>query len=347
MSQVNDIFSRCITQYLAQTGELPASLQQLLQLSTTRLLDSEMLIEDSFEPMAALSEPRVNQPLESFEQTIFIDQLTAEVEQNGFGDKFHTIIGLFGSIMIELTGSDEQKANVQQWVNDGIFGHFLMTDAGGPNLANWKTQLQPTDDGFTLSIDKKWGIEGQNLGFVMVVCQQQGKPFPLTVLVDPVKCKALEASACGGSYLDGKLQLGNVKGNIMVSKSDLMNKGGLGSVNRFLTLVRPRFVKCLMNHVLWLASQDRLTLNATDRDNIAFMKQAADWCISQTNFSIHSVDRVLSLKFASNEILLDLVTKGAVKDVADQRDLLGFTKMEGSSYRCLFEVYSKFKRGRR
>lgn len=347
MSQVNDIFSRCITQFLAQTGELPASLQQLLQLSTTRLLDSEMLIEDNFAPMADLSEPRVNQPLESFEQTIFIDQLTAEVEQDGFGKNFHTIIGLFGSIMIELTGSDEQKANVQKWVEEGIFGHFLMTDAGGPNLANWKTKLKPVDEGFELSIDKKWGIEGQNLGFVMVVCQQQGKPFPLTVLVNPEQCKSLEASPCGGSYLDGKLQLGDVKGNIVVSKTDMMNKGGLGSVNRFLTLVRPRFVKCLMNHVLWLESQDRLLLTDADRENIAFIKQASDWCISQTNFSIHSVDRVLSLKFASNEILLDLVAKGAVKELADQRDLLGFTKMEGSSYRCLFEVYSKFKRGRR
>lgn len=347
MSQVNDIFSRCITQYLAQTGELPASLQQLLQLSTTRLLDSEMLIEDTFVPMAELTEPRVNQPLESFEQTIFIDQLTDEVEQKGFGEHFHTIIGLFGSIMMELTGSDEQKANVQQWVDEGLFGHFLMTDAGGPNLANWKTQIKPSDDRFALTIDKKWGIEGQNLGFVMVVCQQQGKPFPLTVLVPPAQSKELEASPCGGSYLDGKLQLGDVKGNIMVNKSDMMNKGGLGSVNRFLTLVRPRFVKCLMNHVLWLESQDRLALSETDRDNIAFMKRAADWCVSQTNFSIHSVDRVLSLKFASNEILLDLVAKGAVKDIADQRDLLGFTKMEGSSYRCLFEVYSKFKRGRR
>lgn len=347
MSQVNAIFSRCITQYLAQTGELPTGLQQLLEVSSTRLLDSEMLIEDTFEPVADLSEPRVNQPLERFEQTIFIDQLTDEVQQNGFGEKFHMIIGLFGSIMIELTGTDEQKANVQQWVEQGIFGHFLMTDSGGPNLATWKTQLAPSDDAFALSIDKKWGIEGQNLGFVMVVCQQQGKPFPLTVLIPPEKCKELQASPCGGSYLDGKLQLGNVKGNIMVSKSDMMNKGGLGSVNRFLTLVRPRFVKCLMNHVLWLERHERLTLSDEDRESIAFMKQAADWCTSQTHFSIHSVDRVLSLKFASNEILLNLVAKGAVKDLADQRDLLGFTKMEGSSYRCLFEVYSKFKRGRR
>ena len=224
-----------------------------------------------------------------------------------------------------------------------------MTDGGGPVLAGWNSVFALGEDGqnATLSVDKKWGIEAQNLGFSMIVCQQRGKPFPLTVLLSPEKSAALEQSNCGGAYLDGKLQLGNAKGEVEVSKADLLSKGGLGSVNRFLTLVRPRFVKCLMHHLLWLESNDRLTLDEDDHRILQFIVNAADWCTAQTTFSIHSVDRVLALKFTSNEFLLNLVAKQALPQLSDQRDLLGFTKMEGSSYRCLFEVYSKFKRSRR
>ena len=47
---------------------------------------------------------------------------------------------------------------------------------------------------------------------------------------------------------------------------------------------------------------------------------------------------MLALKLASNELLLHLVASGAVERYADQRDLLAFTKMEGSSYRCYHEL---------
>ena len=50
---------------------------------------------------------------------------------------------------------------------------------------------------------------------------------------------------------------------------------------------------------------------------------------------------MLATKFASNELLHRLVADGCVRETADQRDLLAFTKMEGSSYRCLREIYAK------
>jgi hypothetical protein len=88
-------------------------------------------------------------------------------------------------------------------------------------------------------------------------------------------------------------------------------------------------------------------LDEDDNAVIDFIINMTNWCAAKETFSIHSVDQVLALKFTSNELLQSLVVKGSVPGLDDQRDLLGFTKMEGSSYRCLFEVYSKFKRGRR
>lgn len=353
MTHIQDIFGPCLTQHLAASGEVPPAVKTLVNQAVVRLLDSEMLIEDTFAPMKEIQASKVQQPLEQFEQTTFIDELTDDVVNKGFGHYFHQIIGLFGSINLGLTATDAQRADVEKWVEQGLFGHFMMTDAGGPSLANWKTSLTPIEDDtasspqFSLNIDKKWTIEGQDLGFAMVVCQQKGRPFPSTVLLSPEKCSELTQTASGASYLDGKLQLGDTKGQVQISKQDFLSKGGLGGVNRFLTLVRPRFVKSLMHHLLWLNNQQRIVLDDNDKSTLDFIINMANWCNGQTTFSIHSVDRVLALKFTSNELLQNLVVKGAVKQISDARDLLGFSKMEGSSYRCLFEVYSKFKRGRR
>lgn len=348
MTQVHNIFGRCITSFLALSGEVPPQVERLVNDAVIRLMDSDMIIEDTFAPMAELQEPRVQQPLENFEQTVFIDQLTDKVKSEGFGPYFHQIIGLFGSIMLGLCASDEQRQLVDEWLEQGHFGNFMMTDAGGPTLAQWQSTLTTAEEGqINLNVDKKWVIEGQNVGFSMVVCQQKGRPFPTTVLLSPQKSKGLQQKACGGSFLDGNLQLGDVKGEVLINKSDFLSKGGLASVNRFLTLVRPRFVKSLMHHLLWLQDQERLTLDHDDLSVIDFIINTANWCTTQDKFSIHSVDRVLALKFTSNELLQLLVVKGAVNNINDQRDLLGFTKMEGSSYRCLFEIYSKFKRARR
>ncbi len=347
MSDLHSLFGGFITDHLHADIPMPAQLQQIIDLAVLRLLDSEIIIEDDFSARKPLIAPRVTQPLGSYEQTFAIDELTEAVKTDGFGAHFHNIIGLFGSIMLNLTASPEQQQAVDDWVEQGLFGHFLMTDGGGASLANWNSVLDSSEDQWRLTVDKKWGIEGHDLGFVMVVARQPGKPFPLTFLLTPEQSQQLSAEKIGSGYLDSAVQLGNVKGQVDVSRDDMLRQGGMGSVNRFLTLVRPRFVKSLMNHLVWLASNERLVMDDETRESIAYINAAADKCLSQTTFSMHSVDQVLALKFTSNELLLNLVAQGKLPQVSDQRDLLGFGKMEGSSYRCFFEVYSKQKRFRR
>jgi len=347
MSDLKAIFSSFITDHLNGHQALPIKFEKIIANAVFNLLDSEILIEDNFSAKPALIEPKVSQALPSFEQTYVIDQLTDQVKLTGFGPHFHQIIGLFGSIMLQMTASQAQQQQVNDWLEQGHFGHFLMTDSGGPSLNNWQTSLNTTQDQWQLTIDKKWGIEAHQLGFLMLVVRQQGKPFPLTFLVDPEQAKTLNQTKVGASYLDNAVQLGNVKGNLNISATQQLKLGGLSSVNRFLTLVRPRFVKALMNHLLWLADNKRLTLDSQLSENIKYLQDVADSCLAQDQFSIHSVDQVLALKFASNELLLNTVSEGKVASFEDQRDLLGFTKMEGSSYRCFFEIYAKQKRFRK
>jgi|TARA_B110001469_G_scaffold47803_1_gene46787 hypothetical protein len=347
MNDLKTIFSSFITDYLNAHQTLPVKFDEIIANSVFNLLDSEILIEDNFSAKPALVEPKVSQELPSFEQTYMIDQLTDQVKLTGFGEHFHQIIGLFGSIMLQMTATEDQQQQVNDWLDQGYFGHFLMTDAGGPSLKSWETILDTTEGQWQLSIDKKWGIEAHQLGFLMLVVRQPGKPFPLTFLVAPEQAKTLTQTKVGAAYLDNAVQLGNVTGKLNVNASQQLKLGGLSSVNRFLTLVRPRFVKALMNHLLWLADNKRLILDAQLSENISYLQNVADSCLAQNKFSIHSVDQVLALKFASNELLLNTVSEGKVANFTDQRDLLGFTKMEGSSYRCFLEIYSKKKRLRK
>lgn len=347
MSDLKAIFSRFITDHLNSHKALPVKFEQIIQDAVFNLLDSEILIEDNLSANPALTAPKVNQALPSFEQTYVIDQLTEQVKSKGFGAHFHQIIGLFGSIMLQMTATEEQQQQVNDWLDQGHFGHFLMTDSGGPSLNSWQTSLNTTAAQWQLTIDKKWGIEAHQLGFLMLVVRQPGNPFPLTFLITPEQAKNLNQCKVGAAYLDNAVQLGNVKGELNINASQQLKLGGLSSVNRFLTLVRPRFVKALMNHLLWLADNKRLILDTELSENINYLHSVADSCLAQNQFSIHSVDQVLALKFASNELLVNTVSQGKVACFNDQRDLLGFTKMEGSSYRCFFEIYSKKKRARK
>ena len=343
---IESIMGGFITQQLNAVAPLPHTLDSMLNHSVLRITDASMLIEDPQTEIAPLREATVKQPLEEFEQTWALDQMVESVKAEGFADHFHNIIGLFGSIMMSLTATDEQLKQVDAWVKQGLFGHFLMTDKGGPSLANWRTRLSEVNGELKLNIDKIHGIEAHNLGFAMVVAAQEGKPFPVTIMLPPELTQALNQRAIGQSFFDGKMQLGNCSGQVSISKEMMLSRGGLGSVNRFLTLVRPRFVKSLMHHILYLHSKQELSLDVTDQDHIEYLIGVCNQQLAEKEFSMHSVNRVLATKFASNEILFNLVAQGKVKRSSTQRDLLGFTKMEGSSYRCFFEIYSKQKGNR-
>ena len=340
---IANIMGDFITQPLNTVAPLPNSFANVLQLACLRLSEAQMLIEDPLTPLAPPRPSNVQQPLEQFEQTWVLDEIIEAIKSEGLAPHFHNMIGLFGSIMMSLSATPEQLKQVENWVEQGLFGHFLMTDKGGPSLANWRTQLYQKDDELRLKVDKIHGIEAHNLGFAMVVTAQAGKPFPMTVMLPPELCQQLNQRAVGTPYLDRSMQLGNCSGDVAIDSSMLLSGGGLGSVNRFLTLVRPRFVKSLMHHLLYLQRQGKVSLESQDQHHIEYLIGVCQRQLEDKVFSIHSVNKVLATKFASNELLLDLVSRGCVNDTDTERDLLSFTKMEGSSYRCFFEIYSKLK----
>ena len=96
-------------------------------------------------------------------------------------------------------------------------------------------------------------------------------------------------------------------------------------------------------HLQWLANQGRLELTPDERASRDFIAAAAHTKTLADRYESEDVHRVLALKLASNELLLHLVSRGAVASFLDQRDLLAFTKMEGSSYRCYHELRASMR----
>jgi hypothetical protein len=96
-----------------------------------------------------------------------------------------------------------------------------------------------------------------------------------------------------------------------------------------------------MAHLLWLKECGNLSLVDDAEEGVRWLHTAALTVASEPFPTSTTLRQVLALKFASNEILLEMVSNGAFTDPTDERDALAFTKMEGSSYRCFRELCTK------
>lgn len=332
-------WSVVVTNYLERHGPMPDTFKQLIAKSVLRQLDSAMIIEDGCLPFPALPHINYSQPLPDVDNLEKLHQIIAQIEQDGFAPHFHALISEFGHIMTILSGSDEQQNEVAEWVSQGYSATFLMTDAGGAALKDWKTVYNPETG--ILTVDKIWGIGADTLDFATIVASQPGSMIPLAFQVPPEACRHLHCSKIGMPYLEGEVQLGNCSGEIKVQPEWVMRKGGILAVKQFLSIIRPFFVRALMAHVNWLEKRGRLTQTAEQKNANLFLSQLSQHIHNEWSITRYSEDEVMALKFASNALLFDLVESNAVQATLDQRDLLSFTKMEGSSYRCFLEIYSR------
>lgn len=325
-------------------GDVGPELTTLLETAAIRLIDARMIVEDALiaPPEAPAARDPFARPMPALPETAAIDALLARVATDGLSTHFLPMVGLFGSILLTFLGDDEQRARVRGWTGTGLFGAFLMTDAGGPGLADWRSELTVDGDRRALKVDKIHAIAADRPGFALIAVRSgKGGMVPQMFLVSPEACEGLRRTKAGAPWLDGALQLGNVTGEALVGPNDLLKQGGLAGVNRFLTLVRPRFVRSLMAHLSWLEAQGRLAPSDRQRALRANIERLARAACEKPELTRDSVDEVLAVKLTSNELLLDLVATGAVPRTSDERDLLGFSRMEGSSYRCFYEIVQK------
>lgn len=344
MNSIGATLSAPALNALARHTAVPDAVRQLMAASGARLTDSAMVIEEQFLPFQDAPESRVRTPLPTPDVLHGVRALIEEVRHTGFGPHAAQFFGMLGAVMIELSGSAEQQALVRDWVGQGLTACFAMTDRGGPLASQWHSVLT-TGDTPRLTVDKIWSMNAHRADFGIMIVRQGKSMVMAPALLSPDQFAQAQTSQSGPAFLDGHLPLGDVKLTIEdASATSLMNKGGPIASKVFLTLARPFLIQALVNHAFWLEAQGRLRFDETARACVDFLSQAARNQSALGHFDRFSEDQAMALKWIANETWLHLVIRGLVPGQGDARDLIGFSKMEGSSYRCFFEIYQRNKR---
>jgi hypothetical protein len=344
-SEVGHIFAAPAIMSLARHTQAPQSVKDLLAASAVRLLDSAMIIEDAGLPFAPIEESRTRIPLPSPPVLHAIRDTVARIASDGFGPHALSFFGMLGSVMMSLAGNSAQSRQVMRWVESGKTGAFCMTDRGGPNASQWRSGTSGTGP-IRLAIDKIWAMNAEAADFAIVVARRGNSMILVPVVIPPEVYAGATRKASGAPFLDGQLPLGNVRLDVDADADWFLSEGGPISPKMFLTLARPWLIQALCAHAGWLAAHHRVEIDAATAERIAFLRLAAQNQAAIVYFDRFSEDQAMAIKWVANEVWSDLVVRGAVRSKADQRDLLAFTKMEGSSYRCFFEIYERNKRSR-
>ncbi len=332
---------------MALERHTPASAETraLMARAACRLADSDMIIADGFAPFAEAPESKVRTPLPQPEVLHAVAALIEAVREEGFGPHAARFFGLLGAIMIDLSGSPEQGAQVRGWVAEGLQACFAMTDAGGPLATDWRSVYDPATRSAT--VDKVWSMNAHRADFGILILRQGRSMVLASALVGPEELRAAERTQYGQAFLDGHLPLGNVKLTLEdCGPEKIMSRGGPIGAKVFLTLARPWLIRALLAPLEWLERKGRLRPDATARATLEFLAVAAANQSALGYFDRFSEDQAMALKWIANEAFQHLVSEGLTPEPGDQRDLLGFSKMEGSSYRCFYEIHVRNKRMR-
>lgn len=323
----------------------PPETHALMARAACRLADSDMIIADGFAPFMIAPESKVRTPLPRPEVLHAVAALIEAVREEGFGPHAARFFGLLGAIMIDLSGTPDQAAQVRGWVDQGLQACFAMTDAGGPLATDWRSVYDPAAR--TATVDKIWSMNANRADFGILILRQGRSMVLASALVGPEAFRAAERSAYGEAFLDGHLPLGGLRLTLEDCGPEMiMSRGGPIGAKVFLTLARPWLIRALLAHLEWLEREDRLYPDAATRATLEFLGEAAANQSALGYFDRFSEDQAMALKWIANETFLHLVSERLTPEPGDQRDLLGFSKMEGSSYRCFYEIYVRNKRMR-
>ena len=339
-----DNTGRIVIELIESCGKVGKELREIVEKACVRNLDSRMIIEGKLRERGGERDAAmpIGIPIGERSNDNEIESIIERTGKDGIGPHFNSLITYFWVIIAMTSTADQKKVEeLLGLIRKGLKGCFLMTDRGGPSMNTWFSQTVVQGDTHNLTIDKLHGMNALQCDCAIVVVRNSGSFLPAIYGLNPEKYAGLEKKAAGDRWFDGHVQLGNVKGKVTLSDNEKLIGGGFAPVAKQLSICRPRLVRVALSHLQWLIKQGRLRPSDFHQHALADITALAE---AQMRFDVISpvtLDRIHALKFAFNELLLDMVLSTAVRDLQDRRDLLGLTKMEGSSYRCFLEIMAK------
>jgi hypothetical protein len=309
--------------------------------AVTQTLDSQMIIEDCLFPPYTPKNFGSSQIGVSSDQFSLVEDTLESIRNNGLFLIFPRLMRDFSRIVLSLFLNSEQSAAAKEWDQDGTKFCFMMTDEGGPHPSYWKTSFNPHTK--LLQVHKQWIMLGNRKNCGIVVARVEGSLTPMSILLSIEDCDQLEVSPIGSPFLNGTLQLGKISGEVEVQDWKKVTRVGPTTASIHLALLRPFFVRAITAHLEWLRQKDALLLDSESEEILGIISSLAMRVSRESTFSIGRVRRALALKLLCNQLLVNLVSDDCFLESSDERDALGFSKMEGSSYRCFYELTSKSK----
>ncbi len=339
-----DHTGRIVIELIESCGTVGSELREIVEKACVRTLDSRMIIEGELRDRDGKRDAAAAKgyPIGEIPDSGEIESIIEGTRREGIGPHFNSLITYFWVIIAMTSTAEKQKVEeLLGLIRRGLKGCFLMTDRGGPSMNTWISQTIVKDDDHLLTIDKLHGMNAVQCDCAIVVVRNPGSFLPAVYGLKPEKYAGLEKHAAGDAWFDGHVQLGNVQGKVTLSSNEKLIGGGFAPVAKQLSICRPRLVRVALSHLQWLTGCGRLRLSGFHQQALADITALAEAQMRFDVISPYTLDRVHALKFSFNELLLDIVLSGAVSDLPDRRDLLGLTKMEGSSYRCFLEIMAR------
>lgn len=319
-------------------GASPSSLLgDVVRDSCLRLLDSRTIIAASPGERRRMSGTSLALPALVTSTVDQMDELLG-TEPCALPQLLPSLMQRFGATLLALCGDEAQRRNAAEWAAAGTATAFMMTDSGGSSVHQWRSTAVREAEGFRLTVDKRWILGGLEAGAGIVAVRGEAPQYPVLFQVAPEEYGGLTAASCGPAFLGEDMRLGNVSGEIRVPACRLLRRNQILGARTFLGLIRPRFVVAVMGHVLALARSG--VLGVTDQ-SLALVEEVRRLALdarARTEFGVRDIDRSLALKLVANEVLLKVAGEVALRSPVQARDLLGLSKMEGSSYRCFLEL---------
>lgn len=334
-------FARIVLAALGRGSTISVDLERLISEAVTRLLDSEMIIESAFNGTVRVQSEFGSSTTLPADLTDPLDELVEIVRQESLNPHLLSLLKGFSRLTHRFFVDERQQAMGREWARQGFGTFFMMTDGGGPALSSWKSVLKVNDGVQMLHVDKCWIMGANKPGFGIIAVRAEGGMYPIPYLLSPEQCGQLARFSNGAPFLGGLVHLGNFKGAVEVTDSDRCGRAGFTMINQLLTTVRPFFVRAVLAHVSWLQDRGDLDLTPRQRALVAELGQIGRSITDARRYSNMLLQQVLALKLACNELLMDIIVRRNVRSAAIARDLQGFGKMEGSSYRCFRELYGR------
>ena len=219
--------SEIVLRLLGRLGTVGSELRGIVEKGCLRNLDARTIIREDLIGEHGIEESETIARTIEFSRSLgAIENTLGKIEEEGLAPHFRELVSLFGSILLDICGNENQRRRVESWSTQLPHGVFLMTDRGGASLADWLSCFQFEAGSTYLAVNKIDAIDAHMARFAIVAARRGRVPRPSLFLLSPQQLEQLKREPIGQPWLNGAFQLANVEGRVRLDVDSALSSGG-------------------------------------------------------------------------------------------------------------------------